>query len=125
MGIDEAINLINKIQRKNGKPLASYIFSENTSDQEKFLKNTTSGGVSVNDILMHAAIDTLPFGGVGLSGQGSFHGKATFDRFVHQKSVLKTNWLGKFLWPKLMKPVFNEQETKMMEAMLPGLPFDG
>lgn len=123
--IDEAINLINKIQRKNGKPLASYIFSENTSDQEKFLKNTTSGGVSVNDILMHAAIDTLPFGGVGLSGQGSFHGKATFDRFVHQKSVLKTNWLGKFLWPKLMKPVFNEQETKMMEAMLPGLPFDG
>ncbi|XP_029041357.2 aldehyde dehydrogenase, dimeric NADP-preferring isoform X2 [Osmia bicornis bicornis] len=80
----EAIKFINSRE----KPLALYIFSSDESTISLFLENTSSGDVCVNDVMMHAAVDTLPFGGVGYSGMGCYHGKYTFDTFVHKKGCL-------------------------------------
>jgi aldehyde dehydrogenase (NAD+) len=88
--IQEAIDFINA----QPKPLALYLFSNNSSLQKQILESTSSGGVCINDTIMHAALSNLPFGGVGDSGMGSYHGKKTFDTFSHFKSVLsKSFWL--------------------------------
>lgn len=79
---------ISYVTTKN-KPLALYYFSENQSSIEKVLASTTSGGVTINDTIIHVASSHLPFGGVGSSGIGSYHGKASFDTFTHKKSVIK------------------------------------
>lgn len=71
------------------KPLALYLFSESRSMQETIIEQTSFGGASINDTLMHIASPYLPFGGVGESGIGAYHGQASFDCFSHQKSVLK------------------------------------
>lgn len=81
----EAVNFINA----RDKPLALYIFSNRKKDIDMLLSKTTSGGVCINDTLMQITVESLPFGGVGNSGMGSYHGKKTFDIFVHHKSVLK------------------------------------
>lgn len=91
-----AIAYINK--RPN--PLALYWFGKNKKQLEQVLQETRSGGVTVNDVFLHAAIETLPFGGIGASGMGSYHGKAGFDTFSHQKSVLDVRG---FLGTKLFK----------------------
>ena len=84
---DEALEII----CKRPKPLAAYYFSKNSGNIEKFLTTTSSGGVSVNDTVMHLCSANLPFGGVGASGMGSYHGKASFQTFSHAKSVLIKN----------------------------------
>ncbi|MDP6946947.1 MAG: aldehyde dehydrogenase family protein, partial [Myxococcota bacterium] len=80
----EAIRFINE----RARPLALYIFSESAGTQEKILRNTVSGGVCVNDTVSHFAVHGLPFGGVGNSGIGAYHGKHGFDAFSHAKSVV-------------------------------------
>ena len=83
--LDEALTyVINK-----DKPLALYYFSEDSTSIEKALNSTTSGGVTINDTIIHVASSYLPFGGVGSSGMGAYHGKASFDVFTHKKSVIK------------------------------------
>ncbi len=71
------------------KPLALYFFSKDKQKQEQVLQQTSSGGVSINDTIMQVGVTDLPFGGVGDSGIGAYHGKASFDTFSHYKSVLK------------------------------------
>ncbi|MBW4634149.1 MAG: aldehyde dehydrogenase [Iphinoe sp. HA4291-MV1] len=80
----EAIDLINS----KSKPLALYLFSNNKNLQQQVLQETSSGGVCINDTVIHVAISSLPFGGVGDSGIGKYHGKSSFDTFSHYKSVL-------------------------------------
>jgi aldehyde dehydrogenase (NAD+) len=76
------------------KPLALYIFSKNKQVQSRVLQETSSGGVAINETIMQIAPHTLPFGGVGGSGMGSYHGKFSFDTFSHRKSVFyKPFWL--------------------------------
>ncbi|EDX87144.1 aldehyde dehydrogenase (NAD) family protein [Synechococcus sp. PCC 7335] len=76
------------------KPLALYLFSNSRSLQEKVLASTSSGGVCINDVFLHVAIWGMPFGGVGDSGIGAYHGKTSFDTFSHMKSILrKPFWL--------------------------------
>jgi aldehyde dehydrogenase (NAD+) len=88
--ITEAIALINS----RPKPLALYIFTQNQTLQKQVLQGTSSGGVCINDTVMQVGVSSLPFGGVGDSGIGSYHGKASFDTFSHDKSVLKNSfWL--------------------------------
>jgi acyl-CoA reductase-like NAD-dependent aldehyde dehydrogenase len=82
--LDEAIALINS----RPKPLALYLFSRDKQKQKRVLRDTSSGGVCINDTVMQGALTSLPFGGVGNSGIGSYHGKASFDTFSHYKSVL-------------------------------------
>ncbi|XP_067118498.1 aldehyde dehydrogenase, dimeric NADP-preferring-like isoform X2 [Centruroides vittatus] len=84
----EAIKFINSRE----KPLTLYIFSTNKEVIENLIKNTCSGSVCVNDTIIHLAIDALPFGGVGMSGMGRYHGKFSFDTFSHQKAVLERNY---------------------------------
>ncbi|WP_413677338.1 aldehyde dehydrogenase family protein [Prochlorococcus sp. MIT 0916] len=71
------------------KPLALYLFGGSEKEQGKLLSMTSSGGVCFNDVVLQAGIPELPFGGVGTSGMGKYHGKAGFDNFTHYKSVLK------------------------------------
>ncbi|WP_411876597.1 aldehyde dehydrogenase family protein [Vulcanococcus limneticus] len=71
------------------KPLALYLFSRSQTAVELVLASTSSGGVCVNDVVMQAGVPELPFGGVGASGIGAYHGKAGFDTFSHQRSVLR------------------------------------
>lgn len=71
------------------KPLALYYFGENEVDQEKIIASTSFGGGSINDTLYHLANSYLPFGGVGQSGMGAYHGIASFNTFTHEKSIMK------------------------------------
>ncbi|MHC5718501.1 MAG: aldehyde dehydrogenase family protein, partial [Nostoc sp.] len=88
--IAEAIALINS----RPKPLALYLFSQNKNLQKRVLQETSSGGVCINDTVMQVGVPSLPFGGVGDSGIGNYHGKASFDTFSHDKSVLQNSfWL--------------------------------
>ncbi|MGD1903700.1 MAG: aldehyde dehydrogenase [Geitlerinemataceae cyanobacterium] len=100
--LEDAIALIND----RPKPLALYLFSEDKVAQNRVLRETSSGGVSVNDTVSHVACPELPFGGVGNSGMGSYHGKASFNAFSHTKSVLKkATW---FNSPLLYAPYLNK-----------------
>jgi len=95
--LDDAITHINAGPR----PLALYWFGNDTGVRDDVLRRTVSGGVTVNDTLMHIAHDGLPFGGVGDSGWGAYHGEAGFLRFCHQKSVLvQSRWaMGHLFYP--------------------------
>ncbi|MDY0161640.1 aldehyde dehydrogenase [Desulfobotulus sp.] len=73
------------------KPLALYVFTEDRAFCEKVLRETTSGGACVNDTLVHLSSHHLPFGGVGPSGMGAYHGKEGFRTFSHYKSIVKTS----------------------------------
>jgi len=84
-------DVIDRIRSKP-KPLSLYLFMDDKSVQEAILRNTSSGGVCVNDTVSHIVGSDLPFGGVGASGFGSYHGKASFDSFTHYKSVLKRSF---------------------------------
>nr|WP_231971354.1 aldehyde dehydrogenase family protein [Polynucleobacter necessarius] len=75
------------------KPLALYWFGKDKKNMKQVLNETRSGGVTINDTLLHIAIEHLPFGGVGASGMGSYHGKAGFDTFSHQKSIFEVRGL--------------------------------
>jgi len=92
--LEEAIKFINQ----RPKPLALYIFSNDQSFQEKILNSTSSGGVCINDTIFQVGVPELPFGGVGNSGIGAYHGKTSFDLFSHQKSILKRSFLFEFNW---------------------------
>jgi aldehyde dehydrogenase (NAD+) len=83
--LEDAIEAINL----RPKPLALYLFSNNKQHQQTVLEQTTSGSVGLNEVILQVAVWDLPFGGVGGSGMGAYHGKYTFDTFSNQKSVLK------------------------------------
>ncbi|PWR20975.1 coniferyl aldehyde dehydrogenase [Zavarzinia compransoris] len=83
--IDEAIAYVNARPR----PLALYYFGQDEAEERRVLDRTTSGGVTVNDAMSHAFAENLPFGGVGGSGTGAYHGKAGFLAFSHAKAVYR------------------------------------
>ncbi|HCO62141.1 MAG TPA: aldehyde dehydrogenase family protein, partial [Clostridiales bacterium] len=76
------------------KPLALYLFTRSRAVEEGVTRRVSYGGGCINDTIVHLASHHLPFGGVGESGMGSYHGKASFDTFTHYKSILKRGtWL--------------------------------
>lgn len=81
---EEAIDFI----KKGEKPLSLYLFSTNKKTLQKFINETSSGSICANDTVIHLTIDTLPFGGIGASGMGRYHGRFSFETFSHGKSVL-------------------------------------
>ena len=83
--IDEAIRFVND----RDKPLALYVFSSSDDTVDRVIERTSAGGVCVNHAVLQVGVGELPFGGVGASGMGSYHGKAGFDTFSHRKSVLR------------------------------------
>jgi aldehyde dehydrogenase (NAD+) len=86
--LDEALALL----RHRPTPLALYLFTKDRSAQERVLAVTRSGGVCLNDTVSHIVGKDLPFGGLGESGMGAYHGKATFDCFSHRRSVLRRSF---------------------------------
>ena len=87
---EEAANFI----KSRPKPLALYLFTSDRKVEKQFLREVPFGGGCVNDTIIHIATNNLPFGGVGNSGMGSYHGKKTFETFSHAKSVVKKyTWL--------------------------------
>lgn len=88
--LPKAIQQVQKLP----KPLSCYIFSNSKKEQKQILKELSFGGGAINDTVMHISNPNLPFGGVGHSGIGNYHGEAGFKAFSHYKSVLhKANWL--------------------------------
>lgn len=83
-----------KYIKKRPKPLALYVFSECKDEQKYFVKNVSFGGGTINDTIIHISTSAAGFGGVGDSGMGKYHGKASFETFSHSKTVMKKgNWL--------------------------------
>jgi coniferyl-aldehyde dehydrogenase len=82
---NETINYINA----NPRPLAAYYFGHDKQEEHAVLTRTTSGGVCINDVIMHIMQEELPFGGVGPSGMGAYHGLDGFRTFSHAKSVFR------------------------------------
>jgi aldehyde dehydrogenase (NAD+) len=83
--LNEEISHINN----RAKPLALYFFTTKKENERKVIRSISYGGGCINDTIMHLASTHMPFGGVGESGMGSYHGKASFDTFTHKKSILK------------------------------------
>lgn len=82
---DEAVNIITR----RDHPLAAYLFTNDNELQTRFLSEVQAGGICLNECLMHLSNPNLPFGGIGPSGMGAYHGHDSFRLFSHQKSVLK------------------------------------
>ncbi|WP_188622222.1 aldehyde dehydrogenase [Caldalkalibacillus thermarum] len=87
--LDQALETV----RIRSKPLALYVFSESKTVQDKLIRHLSFGGGCVNDTILHVASPYLPFGGVGESGMGAYHGKRSFDTFSHEKSIVKQTTL--------------------------------
>ena len=110
-GIDDAITTVNAGPR----PLALYYFGEDQAEQEVLLSRTTSGGVTINDVIFHISMHDLPFGGVGASGIGAYHGRRGFLEFSHEKAVLHQT--GSELIA-MFRPPYGEAFRKQIAGML-------
>jgi coniferyl-aldehyde dehydrogenase len=107
--VDEAIGYVND----HARPLGLYYFGGDKSEQEKVLTRTTSGGVTINDVVMHVSMEDLPFGGVGPSGMGSYHGIDGFRTFSHAKAVFQQ--VGRDL-TAMMRPPYGAGIQKMLDG---------
>lgn len=93
LSFDDLDEIISTLQKKS-KPLALYLFSTDKNNQKKVMQNLQFGGGCINDTVAHLGNTELPFGGIGNSGFGGYHGKTSFDTFTHSKSIMKkSNWL--------------------------------
>ena len=88
LAYDEVSDVLEQI-RGRGKPLAIYLYARDTQLEERVLAETSSGGVCINHNAVQLAVPELPFGGVGASGMGAYHGRTGFDTFSHQKALLR------------------------------------
>ncbi|CAJ1974241.1 unnamed protein product [Sphenostylis stenocarpa] len=111
--LEESLDLI----ISGEKPLAAYVFTNDKKFQEQFVKNVSSGGLLVNDTTLHLVVDTLPFGGVGESGMGAYHGKFSFDAFTHKKAVLYRSFAGD---SSLRYPPYTDTKQRLMKALIGG-----
>ena len=114
-GREEAVEVIRRFE----KPLSLYIFSERSATTEYILENTSSGSVCVNDVIVQLSVDTLPFGGVGESGHGAYHGMYSHRTFSHDKSVLVRD-LGAFgeLLGLARYPPYSEKKMKILSNLI-------
>jgi coniferyl-aldehyde dehydrogenase len=112
-GIEDAIGYVNAHDR----PLGLYYFGDDAAERDLVLAATTSGGVTVNDVIFHIAQEELPFGGVGPSGMGSYHGQDGFKEFSHKKSVYTQ--LKKDIGPLLqLRPPYGAGMRKFLEGQI-------
>ncbi len=110
-GIDEALEFV----RRKPRPLAVYAFTYDKQAESRILRETTSGGVCLNDVIMQLTALGLPFGGVGASGMGAYHGRHSFEAFSHKKAVMRRT-----LWPdlKLRYPPYDENKQKWLRRLM-------
>jgi coniferyl-aldehyde dehydrogenase len=109
--LDEAIEYVNDRPR----PLALYYFDFDSERARNVLERTVSGGAAVNETVMHFAIEDLPFGGVGPSGMGAYHGFEGFETFSHKKAVFyQARWNG----AAMMAPPYGEKVEKLLKMFI-------
>ena len=109
--IDDALAIINAKPR----PLALYLFEKDNASIDHVLRNTVAGGVTINDTLLHIAQEDLPFGGVGASGMGAYHGEEGFRRFSHMKPVFRQSRINTI---GLFSPPYGKVFSLMMKFLL-------
>jgi coniferyl-aldehyde dehydrogenase len=109
--VEEPIGYVNGHDR----PLGLYYFGRDAGEQDHVLTRTTSGGVSVNDVVMHVSMEDLPFGGVGPSGMGSYHGIDGFRTFSHAKAVFQQ---AKMDVAAMMRPPYGDKILKFMAGQI-------
>lgn len=109
--IDDAITHVNE----NDRPLGLYYFGSDRAEEEQVLSSTTSGGVTINDVIFHNAQEDLPFGGIGPSGMGAYHGRDGFLEFSHKKAVYRQT--GSELI-KILRPPYGDTFRKQMDARI-------
>lgn len=109
--LDDAVEFVNDRPR----PLALYVFSDSGEAADDVVRRTSSGGVCINHTLMHILPPTLPFGGVGDSGMGNYHGKAGFDAFTHERSVLAKPIRPD---PSILYPPYSNLKRKLVERFM-------
>jgi aldehyde dehydrogenase (NAD+) len=109
--VDEAIGRVNE----RDKPLALYLFSNDPSAEARLLEQTSSGGVCINGTILHIGNSAMPFGGVGPSGMGAYHGRFTFETFSHRKAVLRRGFRFDL---KMMYPPYTAARTKLVKKFL-------
>ncbi len=109
--LGEAIDFVNE----RDKPLALYVFAGNDRESNRVISHTSSGGVTVNHTLLHLTVPDFPFGGVGPSGMGSYHGEAGFNVFSHHKPVLRR---GTKPDPKIAYPPYTDFKQKLIRKLL-------
>ena len=109
--VDQAIEFVNRGE----KPLALYLFTRDAETERRVLERTSSGGACINGTILQIANSSLPFGGVGESGIGAYHGRFTFEAFSHRRAVLKRGFRFDL---KLMYPPYSERKTKLARKML-------
>lgn len=114
IGYDDLDSVI-AVVKQRPKPLACYIFSENREVTEKLLREISFGGGCVNDAILHISNPRLPFGGVGMSGIGHYHGRYSFETFSHQKGIVQNV---RFLDLPLRYAPFTERKYKILKRVL-------
>ncbi|XP_077241202.1 aldehyde dehydrogenase family 3 member F1-like isoform X2 [Tasmannia lanceolata] len=95
------------------QPLAIYVFTKNETLKKRVISETSSGSVTFNDCIIQYVLDTLPFGGVGQSGFGKYHGKFSFDAFSHEKAVLRRSFITEFSFGY---PPWNDYKLRFIRA---------
>ena len=109
--VDEAIEGINRRPR----PLAMYVFSDDRRIRRRLLSETWAGGVSINETLAHCIEERLPFGGVGASGLGSYHGEYSFRTFSHMKPVFTRTALDPM---KVLRPPYGDWARRILDWLI-------
>ena len=97
------------------KPLSLYLFTRNKAVEERIINSVSFGGGCINDAFIHLGNPYLPFGGVGNSGMGSYHGKRSFETFSHEKSILKRRINIKFM---MMHPPYDDKKLRLVRMFL-------
>ncbi|RNA62559.1 aldehyde dehydrogenase [Chryseobacterium nematophagum] len=97
------------------KPLSAYLFSDDSKEKKAFLERFSFGGGCINDVIMHLGNKNLPFGGVGSSGMGRYHGKFGFEAFSHQKPILERVTWGE---PNIKYPPYSEKKLSWIKKIL-------
>ena len=105
--LDEAMDYI----RAGDKPLAAYLFTRSKASENRFVETISSGNMCINDVIMFMSVHELPFGGVGMSGMGQYHGRFGFDRFSHLKAVMKR---GRFPDPSVRFAPYADWKMKLL-----------
>jgi coniferyl-aldehyde dehydrogenase len=111
--IDEAIDYINAHPR----PLALYVFGDDKKERDRVISRTISGGVAVNEVIQHVSCEDLPFGGVGASGMGNYHGHEGFKTFSHARSVYTQARIN-LMQVMGMLPPYGDKVTKILDGMI-------
>jgi coniferyl-aldehyde dehydrogenase len=109
--LDDAIGFVNA----RPTPLALYCYGDDPVRQRQVLSRTRSGGVTLNGTVLHGALPSLPFGGIGQSGTGTYHGHAGFLRFSHQRSIYRPGRFSGFTW---MSPPHGRVTARVLRLML-------